>query len=89
MNPFFPQNSGHLSLESGVQNQGFLANRVFACVTFVIFVIFVVFRGLRSKVLVFVDRVSIRHFRRFRQNPLFSVGGKDPVLAKTPFFSSR
>ena len=64
---------------------GFLANRVFACVTFVIFVIFVVFRGLRSKSLVFVDRVSIRHFRRFRQNPLFSVGGKDPVWVRPRF----
>ena len=40
---------------------------------------FVVFRGLRSKALAFVDRVAIRHFRRFRQNPLFSVGGQDPV----------
>ena len=64
---------------------GFLANRVFACVTFVIFVIFVVFRGLRSKALVFVDRVSIHHFRRFRQNPLFSVGGKDPVWLRPRF----
>ena len=64
---------------------GFLAHRVFACVTFVIFVIFVVFRGLRSKALVFVDRVSIRHFRRFRQKPLFSVGGKEPVWLRPRF----
>ena len=41
------------------------------------------FRGLRSKALVFVDRMPIRHFRRFlHQNPLFSVGGKDPVWQK-------
>ena len=46
-----------------------------------------VFRGLRSKTLVFVDRVSIRHSRHFRQNPLFSVRGKR--LAKTPLLSSR
>ena len=64
---------------------GFLANRVFACVTPAIFVIFVVFRALRSKALVFVDRVSTRHFRRFRQNPLFSVGGKDPVWLRPRF----
>ena len=70
---------------SGVQK-----NRVFRkqglCVTPASFVIFVLFRGLRSKALVFVDRVSIRHFRRFRQNPLFSVGGKDPVWLR-PHFS--
>ena len=70
---------------SGPEKTGFLANRVFACVTPAIFVIFVVFRGLRSKALVFVDRVSIRRFRRFRQNPLFSVGGKDPVWLRPRF----
>ena len=47
--------------------------------------IFVFFRGLRSKALVFVDRVSIRHFRRFRQKTLFSVGGKDPVWLRPRF----
>ena len=64
---------------------GFLANRVFVCATPAIFVIVVVFRGLRSKALVFVDRVFIRHSRRFRQNPLFSAGGKDPVWLRPRF----
>ena len=40
--------------------------------------IFVVFRGLRSKAFIFVDRMPLRHFRRCRQNPLFSVGAKTP-----------
>ena len=40
----------------GGAKTGVLANRVFACVTPAIFVIFAVFRGLKSKLLVFVDR---------------------------------
>ena len=43
---------------------------------------FLVVRGPSSKAFVFVDRMPIRYFCRFRQNPLFSVGGKDPVWQK-------
>ena len=63
----------------GGANTGVLANKVVACVTPAIFVIFVVFRGLRRKTLDLVDRMPVRHFHRFRQNSLFSVGGKDSV----------
>ena len=50
----------------------------------IIFVVFFLGGGaLRSKALVFVGRTQICHFRRFRQNALFSAGcfAKCTVLA--------
>ena len=50
-----------------------------------IFVIFVVSRGLSSKALVLLVRTQIRHFRRFRQNPLFFWRDKGTVYQKHRF----
>ena len=68
-----------LATQFGGVQTGFLANRARACVTRAVFVIFVIFRSGGANPLVFVDRMHIRHFRHFRQNPLFSAGCKNPV----------
>ena len=62
---------------SRVVKTPFLVNHGFAWVTPAIFVIFVSFSGFwgpKHLVFFFVCRTQTRHFRRFRQNPLFSAG---------------
>ena len=74
-------------------NEGYksrlLANKAFACMTPASFVIFVVFWGLKSKALVFTDRMYIYHVRRFRQNSLFLEGAKAAFAKSTVFVLSR
>ena len=65
-----------------------LASRASACVMRPTFAIFIVFRALRSKGLVFVDRLYIRHFRRFRQDPC-SWKGHKTLLPKSVVSSSQ
>ena len=78
--------SHHLLSTVGGCTNRVLANRVFACMTSAIFVIFVIFiicvgfRSLMSKPLVFPDRMYIRHFHHFRQNPLCLEGSITPRL---------
>ena len=67
-----------------VQETVLLVNRA----TPAIFVIFVVSQGLSSKTLVLLVRMQIRHFRRFRQNPLFLAGQKHG-LPKAPFLGPQ
>ena len=62
-----------------------LANGHFAWVTPAIFVIFVDFQGLRSKILLLWVECNIRIFADFRQNHLFSVGGKITVSQNDSF----
>ena len=90
LNPYFgePVVCTAETVFGGAQT-GSLANRVRACETRAIFVIFIVIRSLRSKRLVFVDRMYIQHFRHVRQYPILSEGAKTPLPKKKPFASFR
>ena len=72
----------------GVQETVLLVNHALARGTPDIFVIFVVSWGSSSKALVLLVRMQIRHFRHFRQNPLFLAGQKHG-LPKAPFSGPR
>ena len=60
-------------------------NHGVASVTLAISGIFVALRVLGTKDLVLQGRMQTRHFRRFRQNPLFSAGGKTTVFQNHRF----
>ena len=75
-------------MSADFQETVLLANHALARGTPAIFVIFVVSQGSSSKALVLLVRMQIRHFRHFRQKPLFLAGQKHG-LPKAPFSGPR